>query len=170
MAGQSASYRTGAWQLTRSSASYRGAGPSGASARRGHPALGPIDHPDHVAASHLMTDAIFSAGPPPLSGRGRRLENRTGSATTSSTTRLRRLRRRRQRSLRHETSALACHASQFRASAADAVSTRLTSSRFTQLIESRERTARALRRRFRRGVRGQAAAAETESLRDGQGP
>jgi hypothetical protein len=34
--------------------------------------------------------------------------------------------------------ALACHATQFAPSGADAVSTRLTSSRFQQLIESRD--------------------------------
>ena len=46
-------------------------------------------HPDHVAASQLLTDAVFNAGLAALRGRGRRVEARSGSATTSSTTRRR---------------------------------------------------------------------------------
>ena len=96
-------------------------------------------HPDHVAASQVLTEAIFNAGL-------RRFDPITDawkparacyyfindapvppSFTVDVSDAYDRKRK-----------ALACYVSQFRPSAADAVGTRLTSPRFQQLIESRD--------------------------------
>ena len=96
-------------------------------------------HPDHVAASALLTDAIFNAGL-----RRYSVEDHAAwkvewvcyyfindGAPPSFVVDV---------SEDYETKrrALACHRSQFRPNDAAAVQTRLTSSRFTQLIESRD--------------------------------
>ena len=95
-------------------------------------------HPDHVAASHLLTDAIFSAGLRRFAADGEAWKPDwvcyyfiNDSAPPSFVVDV---------SAHYDAKrrALACHASQFRPITADAVSTRLTSSRFTQLIESRD--------------------------------
>jgi N-acetylglucosamine malate deacetylase 1 len=95
-------------------------------------------HPDHVSASHLLTDAIFSAGLRRFPAEGGAwkpewvcyyfINDLSAPSFVVDVSAHYDAKRR----------ALACHASQFRPSAADAVSTRLTSSRFTQLIESRD--------------------------------
>jgi bacillithiol biosynthesis deacetylase BshB1 len=96
-------------------------------------------HPDHVAASALLTEAAFSSGL-------RRYDTGGGegwkpdwvcyyfindSAPPSFVVDV---------SAEYDIKrrALACHASQFRPQGSDAVATRLTSNRFTQLIESRD--------------------------------
>jgi len=95
-------------------------------------------HPDHVAASHLLTDAIFSAGLRRFVAKGDAWKPEwvcyyfiNDSSPPSFVVDV---------SAHYDTKrrALACHTSQFRPSAPNAVSTRLTSSRFTQLIESRD--------------------------------
>ena len=95
-------------------------------------------HPDHVAASQLAADAIFSAGLRRFSAEGEAWKPESvcyyfinDSATPSFVIDV---------SGHYETKrrALACHASQFRPASPGAVSTRLTSSRFSQLIESRD--------------------------------
>jgi len=95
-------------------------------------------HPDHAAASHLITEAVFNAGLRrfPAGGEAWRPEQScyyfiNDSATPSFVVDV---------SAHYETKrrALACHISQFRPSGSDAVPTRLTSSRFAQLIESRD--------------------------------
>ena len=95
-------------------------------------------HPDHVAASQLMTEAIFSAGLRRYEADGEAWKATSvcyyfinDSAPPSFVVDVSdhyEIKRR----------ALACFASQFRPSTPDAVSTRLTSVRFTQLIESRD--------------------------------
>jgi N-acetylglucosamine malate deacetylase 1 len=95
-------------------------------------------HPDHEAASRLCRDAVFSAGLRryPAGGKAWRPEsvcyyfiNDSAPASfvvdVSDTYEIKRR-------------ALAAHGSQFRPSAADRVATRLTSLRFSQLIESRD--------------------------------
>ena len=95
-------------------------------------------HPDHVAASHLLTEAVFNAGLRRYAADGDAWKPETvcyyfiNDSTTPSfvvdvTDHYETKRR-----------ALACHASQFRPSGAGAVATRLTSARFNQLIESRD--------------------------------
>ena len=95
-------------------------------------------HPDHVAASHLLTESVFSAGLRrfPAAGEAWKPEWScyyfiNDSMPPSFMIDV---------SDHYETKrrALACHASQFRPSAPDAVTTRLTSVRFQQLIESRD--------------------------------
>lgn len=95
-------------------------------------------HPDHVAASNLLTEAVFSAALRrfPIAGEAWRPESVcyyfiNDSAPPSFVVDV---------SEHYETKrrALACHASQFNPDAADAVRTRLTSARFPQLIESRD--------------------------------
>lgn len=96
-------------------------------------------HPDHVAASQVLTDAAFSSGL-------RRFEPSLGeawkpsrvcyyfindSAAPSFVLDVSGVYERKRR-------ALACYASQFRPPEGDAVHTRLTSPRFQQLIESRD--------------------------------
>jgi bacillithiol biosynthesis deacetylase BshB1 len=95
-------------------------------------------HPDHAAASHLVTEAVFNAGLRrfPAEGEPWKPEQScyyfiNDSAPPSFVVDV---------SAFYETKrrALACHVSQFRPSGSDAVPTRLTSSRFVQLIESRD--------------------------------
>lgn len=95
-------------------------------------------HPDHAAASHLVTEAVFSAGLRrfPADGEPWRPESScyyfiNDSAAPSFVVDV---------SAHYDTKrrALACHLTQFRPTGADAVATRLTSARFTQLIESRD--------------------------------
>ena len=95
-------------------------------------------HPDHVAASHLVTEAVFSAGLRryPAEGEAWKPEFSccyfiNDSVSPSFVIDV---------SDHYETKrrALACHASQFRPAGSDAVATRLTTARFQQLIESRD--------------------------------
>jgi N-acetylglucosamine malate deacetylase 1 len=95
-------------------------------------------HPDHVAASHLLTEGVFSAGLRRYSADGDAWKPESvcyyfinDSAPPSFVVDV---------SEHYEIKrrALACHASQFQPSQADAVATRLTSARFRQLIESRD--------------------------------
>jgi bacillithiol biosynthesis deacetylase BshB1 len=95
-------------------------------------------HPDHVAASHLLTDAIFSAGLRRFPAEGDAWKPASlcyyfinDAASPSFVVDV---------SDYYETKrrALACHVTQFRPSGTGAVATRLTSTRFTQLIESRD--------------------------------
>jgi bacillithiol biosynthesis deacetylase BshB1 len=95
-------------------------------------------HPDHVAASHVLTEAIFNAGL-------RRFDPGTeawkparacfyfinDAAPPSFTLDVSDVYERKRR-------ALACYVSQFRPAGQAAVDTRLTSPRFPQLIESRD--------------------------------
>ncbi len=95
-------------------------------------------HPDHVDASKILTDAVFNSGLRKYRAEGEPWrpdmtsyyfinESAQPSFVIDVTEHYDTKRR-----------ALACHASQFRPPAADAVSTRLTSPRFAQLIESRD--------------------------------
>ena len=95
-------------------------------------------HPDHAAASQLLTEAVFNAGLRryPAAGEAWKPESIcyyfiNDAAPPSFVIDV---------SAHYETKrrALACHASQFRPGGADAVATRLTSTRFQQLIESRD--------------------------------
>jgi len=95
-------------------------------------------HPDHVAASRLLTEGVFSAGLRryPAEGDAWKPESIcyyfiNDSAAPSFVVDV---------SDHYETKrrALACHVSQFQPSEPDAVATRLTSARFRQLIESRD--------------------------------
>lgn len=95
-------------------------------------------HPDHVAASQLLTDAIFNAGLRryPLEGAAWRPESVcyyfiNDAAPPSFVVDV---------SAQYEIKrrALACHATQFRPAGDDAVTTRLTAATFSQLIESRD--------------------------------
>jgi len=95
-------------------------------------------HPDHVAASHLLTDAIFSAGLRRFAAEGDAWKPRSicyyfinDSSTPSFVVDVSA-----QYDLKRR--ALACHATQFTPQGAGAVATRLTSTRFMQLIESRD--------------------------------
>jgi len=95
-------------------------------------------HPDHVAASHLLTEAIFSAGLRRYDAEGDAWKPQSvcyyfinDSVTPSFVVDV---------SEHYATKrrALACFVSQFRPTQPDAVATRLTSSGFGQLIESRD--------------------------------
>jgi bacillithiol biosynthesis deacetylase BshB1 len=95
-------------------------------------------HPDHVAASHLLTEAVFSAGLRRYEAEGEAWKAESicyyfinDSAPPSFVVDV---------SSHYQTKrrALACFVSQFRPSNPGAVATRLTSVRFTQLIESRD--------------------------------
>lgn len=95
-------------------------------------------HPDHVRASELLTDAVFSAGLRRFDADGEAWKPAwvcyyfiNDHAAPSFVVDV---------SDHYETKrqALACHVSQFAPPGADAVATRLTSSRFRQLIESRD--------------------------------
>jgi N-acetylglucosamine malate deacetylase 1 len=95
-------------------------------------------HPDHVRASELLTEAIFSAGLRRFDAGGEAWKAGAvfyyfinDQAAPSFVVDV---------SDDYETKrhALACHATQFAPAGADAVATRLTSSRFQQLIESRD--------------------------------
>src|SRR5512138_2370104 len=95
-------------------------------------------HPDHVAASQVLTEAAFNSGlrrfdPAIDAWKPERLcyyfinESVAPSFVIDVSAAYDRKR-----------AALACYASQFRPSSDDAVGTRLTSPRFQQLIESRD--------------------------------
>jgi bacillithiol biosynthesis deacetylase BshB1 len=95
-------------------------------------------HPDHAVSSHLVTEAVFSAGLRRFPAEGEAWQPEascyyfindavTPSFVVDVTDHYETKRR-----------ALACHVSQFRPKGTEAVSTRLTSSRFAQLIESRD--------------------------------
>jgi bacillithiol biosynthesis deacetylase BshB1 len=95
-------------------------------------------HPDHERASELLTEAVFSAGLRRFDAGGEAWKPDAvfyyfinDSAAPSFVVDV---------SDDYETKrrALACHASQFAPSGPDAVATRLTSSRFPQMIESRD--------------------------------
>ncbi|OFW12288.1 MAG: bacillithiol biosynthesis deacetylase BshB1 [Acidobacteria bacterium RIFCSPLOWO2_12_FULL_67_14] len=95
-------------------------------------------HPDHAAASHLITEGVFSAGLRrfPAAGEAWKPESVcyyfiNNAAEPSFVVDV---------SDHYETKrrALACHASQFRPSGQGTVATRLTSPRFQQLVESRD--------------------------------
>lgn len=95
-------------------------------------------HPDHVAASHLLTEAVFSAGLRRYPAEGDAWKPELScyyfindSVTPSFVIDV---------SDRYETKrrALACYTSQFRPAGGDAVATRLTSEGFPRLIESRD--------------------------------
>ncbi len=94
-------------------------------------------HPDHVAASHVLTEAVFSSGLRRFDAGGEPWRPQrvcyyfiNDSAPASLVVDV---------SEHYETKrrALACHVTQF-APAGDAVATRLTTPRFQQLIESRD--------------------------------
>ena len=95
-------------------------------------------HPDHAAASQLLTEAVFSAGLRRYPAAGEAWTPEAvcyyfinDAAAPSFVVDV---------SDHYETKrrALACHVSQFRPAGAAAVPTRLTSARFQQLIESRD--------------------------------
>ena len=95
-------------------------------------------HPDHISASRLLTEGVFSAGLRRYPAEGDAWKPRTicyyfinDAAPPSFVVDV---------SDQYEIKrrALACHVSQFQPSQHDAVATRLTSARFTQLIESRD--------------------------------
>jgi N-acetylglucosamine malate deacetylase 1 len=95
-------------------------------------------HPDHVAASHLLTEGVFSAGLRRYEAEGEAWKPESvcyyfinDMAAPSFVVDV---------SAHYETKrrALACHVTQFTASQPGAVATRLTSERFRQLIESRD--------------------------------
>lgn len=95
-------------------------------------------HPDHVAASHLLTEAVFNAGLRRYAADGEAwkpesvcyyfINDAAPPSFVVDVSDHYDVKRR----------ALACHASQFRPVHPGAVSTRLTSARFKQLIESRD--------------------------------
>jgi bacillithiol biosynthesis deacetylase BshB1 len=95
-------------------------------------------HPDHVRSSEMLTEAVFSAGLRRYEADGEAWKPEwscyyfiNDAATPSFVVDV---------TDHYETKrrALACHVSQFAPRATDAVATRLTSSRFQQLIESRD--------------------------------
>ena len=95
-------------------------------------------HPDHVRSSEMLTEAVFSAGLRRYEAAGEAWRPEwscyyfiNDSAMPSFVIDV---------SDHYETKrrALACHVTQFTPRATDAVATRLTSSRFQQLIESRD--------------------------------
>jgi bacillithiol biosynthesis deacetylase BshB1 len=95
-------------------------------------------HPDHAAASHLISEAVFSAGLRrfPVEGEAWKPEQScyyfiNDSVAPSFVVDVSAHYEKKRR-------ALACHVSQFRPTGSDAVPTRLTTSRFAQLIESRD--------------------------------
>lgn len=95
-------------------------------------------HPDHAAASQVLTEAVFNAGLRryPADGDAWKPEwtcyyfinDAAPPSFVIDVTDYYETKRR----------ALACHATQFRPAAADAVATRLTSATFARLIESRD--------------------------------
>jgi bacillithiol biosynthesis deacetylase BshB1 len=95
-------------------------------------------HPDHVRASELLTEAVFSAGLRRFMAEGDAwkpewacyyfINDHTSPSFVVDVSTHYDVKRR----------ALACHASQFAPAGGDAVATRLTSARFAQLIESRD--------------------------------
>lgn len=95
-------------------------------------------HPDHVAASHLVTEGVFSAGLRRYAAEGDAwkpawvcyyfINDAAAPSFVIDVSDHYDIKRR----------ALECHVTQFAPSGADAVATRLTSARFRQLIESRD--------------------------------
>ena len=95
-------------------------------------------HPDHAAASHLLTEGVFSAGLRRYCPDGESwkpdwacyyfINDAPPPSFLIDVSDHYETKRR----------ALACHASQFRPRGPDAVPTRLTSPRFQQLVESRD--------------------------------
>jgi bacillithiol biosynthesis deacetylase BshB1 len=95
-------------------------------------------HPDHVAASHLLTDAIFSAGLRRYDADGEAwkpewvcyyfINDAAAPSFVVDVSGYYDIKRQ----------ALAAHVSQFRPPAQDAVPTRLTAASFRQLVESRD--------------------------------
>jgi bacillithiol biosynthesis deacetylase BshB1 len=95
-------------------------------------------HPDHVAASQLATEGVFSAGLRryPAAGDGWKpdwicyyfINDSVSPSFVIDVSDY--YERKRQ--------ALACHVTQFRPAGSNSIPTRLTSTRFTQLIESRD--------------------------------
>jgi N-acetylglucosamine malate deacetylase 1 len=95
-------------------------------------------HPDHVRASELLTEAIFSAGLRRFDAGGEAwkpgavfyyfINDQVSPSFVVDVSDDYETKRR----------ALACHATQFAPAGGGAVATRLTSSRFQQLIESRD--------------------------------
>jgi N-acetylglucosamine malate deacetylase 1 len=95
-------------------------------------------HPDHVAASHLVTEGVFSAGLRRYLADGEAwkpesvcyyfINDMAVPSFVVDVSEHYEMKRR----------ALACHVTQFRPSQPDAVDTRLTSVRFRQLVESRD--------------------------------
>jgi N-acetylglucosamine malate deacetylase 1 len=95
-------------------------------------------HPDHVAASQMLTEGVFNAGLRRYDADGEAWRPEwtcyyfiNDAAPPSFVVDVSDV-----YSVKRE--ALACHATQFRPEGATAVSTRLTSARFAQLIESRD--------------------------------
>lgn len=95
-------------------------------------------HPDHVAASQLLTEAVFSAGLRRFEADGEAWKPESvcyyfinDSAAPSFVVDVADHYEAKRR-------ALACHVTQFAPSGTDAVPTRLTSSTFRQLVESRD--------------------------------
>ena len=95
-------------------------------------------HPDHVAASRLLTEAVFSAGLRRYPAEGDAWKPEwvcyyfiNDSAEPSFVIDV-------SDQYEQKRRALACHVTQFKPSGGDAVATRLTTSRFRQLIESRD--------------------------------
>jgi bacillithiol biosynthesis deacetylase BshB1 len=95
-------------------------------------------HPDHVSASELVSEAVFSAGLRRYAAEGDAWKPErvcyyfiNDSAAPSFVVDV---------SAQYEVKqrALACHATQFAPASADATPTRLTSTRFHQLVESRD--------------------------------
>jgi bacillithiol biosynthesis deacetylase BshB1 len=95
-------------------------------------------HPDHVAASQLLTESVFSAGLRRFQADGEAWKPESicyyfinDMAVPSFVVDV---------SDHYDTKrrALACHVTQFQPSQRDAVATRLTSVRFRQLVESRD--------------------------------
>ena len=95
-------------------------------------------HPDHVGSSEMLVEAIFNAGLRRYEAEGEAwkpewtcfyfINDHVAPSFVVDVSDHYDAKRR----------ALACHATQFAPRAADAVATRLTSSRFQQLIESRD--------------------------------
>ena len=95
-------------------------------------------HPDHIAASHLLTEGVFSAGLRRYQADGEAwkpesicyyfINDMTAPSFVVDVSEHYETKRR----------ALACHVTQFQPPQPDAVATRLTSVRFRQLVESRD--------------------------------
>ena len=95
-------------------------------------------HPDHVAASHVLTEAVFNSGLRRFAADGEPwkpewscyyfINDSTAPSFVVDVSDHYETKRR----------ALACHATQFTPSDAGAVQTRLTSRTFQQLVESRD--------------------------------
>ena len=95
-------------------------------------------HPDHVAASALLTDGVFNAGLRRYQAEGEAwkpqwicyyfINDSVAPSFVVDVSEQYEIKRR----------ALACHATQFRPAGQQAVATRLTASTFQQLIESRD--------------------------------